>query len=275
MELDLAKFAAPRRVVVPVRNREFIYQKKHYRIQADDGWTLVELKNSKAKKLENGLPLYMNRNSIFGYTHHNSIIFQNFDVARRKFSLNLSSPLHFNQSPTFEAVRACVWEDGQVYWVEPNYADTQIFVVKDLYDNEKPITTEKGITPELRTLYIHHAIERDSMRKALEEAKKAEEQAELMKSIPGRLQLTFKAAGAEMVDYSMTGDRIIVDWHIPGIQYRYNSVIDSKTWMIVEAGYCLSGGDRKLNITSMVKTAQLFQEQHGHINITRGHDDPQ
>lgn len=271
--LDLQRFAKPFRVVVPVRDGQFIYHKKGYVIRAENGWALVEIKNSHAKKIEDASPSCQN---IAGYTHHNSILFQNFDVAKKKFRLSMTAPLHFNQSQTFEAIRACVWEDGQVYWCEPNYSDVKIFDLKDLYENEKPITDQKGITPELRTLYIHHAIERDNMRKMLEAAKAAQAREEFMKSVPGRLQLTFKASGAEMTNYSVSGDRIVVDWLIPGTHYKYNSVIDSKTWMILEAGYCMSGDDRRHNITSMVKTAQEYNERRV-TNITRvvGNDDPE
>lgn len=279
--LDLSKFAKPRHAIVPVRNREFIYEKKHYTVNCEDGWTFVEMKNSSAKRVEPPLLADLTystnrRRGVMGYTHHNSIIFQNFDVAKRKFRLSVTAPLHFNQSQTFEAIKAVVWEDGQVYWCEPNYSDAKIFEIKDLYEQEHPITDQKGITPELRTVYIHHAVERDNMRKMLEAAKQVQERAEFMKSVPGRLQLTFKAAGAEMNNYSISGDRIVVDWKIPGSHYQYNSVIDSKTWMIVEAGYCMSGDDRRHNITSMVKTAQEYNEGRGHIYITRttGNDDP-
>lgn len=276
---DFEKFAKPFRCVAPVRNGSFIWKKKSYRIKTEDGWFLIEIKNNDCRVVEPALPtdvLYFSlKNNIKGYTHHNSIIFQNTDVAKRRFGLGMTAPLHFSQSQTFEAIEAVVWEDKEVYWIGPNYGDTKIFDIKDAYDQERVITDLKGVTPELRMLYIHHAIERESMRKMLEEAKKKEEIESLMASIPGRLQVTFDRAGATMTNYSISGSRIVVDWTIPGSHYQYNSVIDSSTWMIIEAGYCMSGDDRRHNITSMVKTAQLYTEQHGRVNITRSTGDPE
>lgn len=276
MSLDFEKFAKPCLAVVPINGGEFVYHKKKYRLSGENGWAVVEITGNRARKVDfatvywEGAP-----DRILGYTHNNTLIFQNFDVAKRKFRLQIQAPLHFNQSRTFEAVRAIVWEDGNVYWCEPNYSDAKIFEVKDLYDQEKPLADTKGITPELRTLYLHHTIERDNMRKMLEAAKQAEEREAFMKSIPGRLQLTFKNAGAEMVNFSMSGKRIVVDWKMPGTQYQYNSVIDSDTWMIVEAGYCMSGDDKRHNITSMVKTAQEYNDRRvTYITRTTGNEDP-
>jgi len=38
--------------------------------------------------------------------------------------------------------------------------------------------------------------------------------------------------------------------------------------MVIEAGYCLSGGDKKLNVTSLAKTAEEYEERDV-IFITR------
>jgi hypothetical protein len=273
--LDFEKFSKPFRATVPIRDRQFLYQSKHYRVNHGDGWFVVEIQNNKVKVIEAAVSFedWHFKRGIHGYTHHNSIIFQNTDVAKKKFSLGMSAPLHFNQSQTFEAIKAIVWEDGQVYWAEPNYSDLKIFEIKDAYEGEIPIVELKGVTPELRVLYLHHALERESFRKLLEEAKKKEELEKIMASVPGRLKLTFDQAGAQMLNYSVSGTRIIVDWEIPGSHYKYNSVIDSNSWMIIEAGYCMSGDDRRHNITSMVKTAQIYNEQHGRVNITRSNGD--
>jgi hypothetical protein len=273
MALDLDAIAAPKRFVVPVLEGSFLLDHKNYRVKCDDGWQVVEIQNNKAKWIEQGGPIVAlganDSGNIRGYTHHNRIIFQNFDVARRKYGLGLQSPLHFNQSQTFESIHACIWEDGQAYWVAPNYSDTKVFELKDLLEEDKTLDGVKGITPELRTLYLNHALERAQLKQLAEEAQRQEDHERMLRDIPYRLQHTFARAGAEMVNFSLSGTRIVVDWKIKGSHTQYNSVIDSGTWMVVEAGYCMSGDDRRHNITSMVKTAEAW----GRTNITRFHGD--
>jgi hypothetical protein len=274
MALDLEALAKPKQFIVPVRGGAFLLDNKPYRIKADDGWWIVEIKNNRVKAIEQAnADDTLSARSIYGFTHHNQIIFQNFDVARRKFGLGLQSPLHFNQSQTFEAIRAVVWEDGEVYWAEPNYAEVNIFNLKDLLEDDQTLEGVKGITPELRTVFLNHALEKEAIKQALEAAKRKEDHERMMRDIPYRLQHTFQRAGAEMVNFSISGKRIIVDWKEQGSDTRYNSVIDAETWMVIEAGYCMSGDDKRHNISSMVKTAQIYQEQHKHVNITRFHGD--
>lgn len=266
--LDLEKFSKPTRAIVPIENNRFLYNKKWYSVRCENGWYVVEITNNKARSVEPAILSDMNYPAILGYTNNNVIVFQNFDVAKRKYGLGMHAPLKFNQSQTFEAVKAVVWEDGQVYWAEPNYTDTKIFEVKDLFDQDQPLTDQKGITPELRTLFILHSLERENIRRIAEEQRQAEEQDRMMRDIPTRLRLTFERSGAIFQNYSMTGNRIVVDWSIAGSDYTYNSVIDSRTWMVQEAGYCMSGDDRRHNITSMVKTAQEYEDR-GVTFITR------
>ena len=78
--------------------------------------------------------------------------------------------------------------------------------------------------------------------------------------MPYKLKRSFELAGAEMLNYSITGKRIIIDWQIKGGGYKYNSVIDIDTFNVIEAGYCMSGDDKKHNITSMIKTAEIYEE---------------
>jgi hypothetical protein len=257
--LDLSQFAKPYQTVVPILDNSFILNHKPYRVKSDSGWFLVEIKNNKASIIESSTP--ESNKFMRGYTHNNTIVFQNFDVAKRKWNLGLTAPLHFNQSQSFEAINVVVWEDKKVYYAGPNYSDLNTFELKDLLEADKPLADQKGITPELRTLYLFHALEREQQRKLAEEAKRIADHARMMREIPYRLNVTFQRAGAELLNFSMTGNRIIVDWKIPDSDTRYNSVLDSRTFMVVEAGYCMSNDDKRHNITSLVKTAEDYEDR--------------
>jgi hypothetical protein len=266
--LDLEKLARPREAIVPILNGTFVFEKKHYRVRCEDGWQKVEIAGNRAHALEPAVLAEYTFPHVLGYTHNNALVFQNFDVAKRKWKFGLSAPLHFNQSQTFEAVKAVVWEDRRVYWAEPNYSDVKALELKDLLERDQTLDGQKGLTPELRTVFLFHAIERSAMQKVLEKAKQREDHERQMRDIPYRLRVTFQRAGAEVVSHSLSGNRIVVDWKIPGSDTEYNSVIDVRTWMVAEAGYCMSNDDKRHNITSLVKTAEEYEER-GVTFITR------
>ena len=89
----------------------------------------------------------------------------------------------------------------------------------------------------------------------------------MLKTIPGKLQYHFESAGAELLDYTMSGKRITVQWKLDGVEF--DSVVDSDNFMVIESGYCMNQDDKRHNITSMVKTAELYNED-SLIYITRG-----
>lgn len=271
LPLDLSKLAQPKRIVVPILNKCFIYHKKRYEIEAEDGWALVQTENNRSLYLAQATPEDIISQGIDiarGYTHHNSIIFQNFDTAKRKWERQISAPLEFNNSLTFEAILAAAWEDGRFYWIEPNYNDIAIYDIKNAYDADLPLSNIKGVTPETRTLYLFHDIERQHVRKIVAEDAARKEHEKRLQDTPYRLKTLFERAGASLISYSVSGKRIVVDWNIAGQRHNYNSVIDADTWKILEAGYCMSNDDRRHNITSLVKTAEEYAER-GLTYITR------
>lgn len=263
--LDLEKLALPFSVLVPILGDSFTFAKKRHRVRSSDGWFVVRIDGNEATVVEDATGCSFEYMGVVnGYTCNNSFIFQNGDVARRKWKLPMQVPLYFNQEQTFSSVRAVVWEDGMVYYVGPNYSDVHCLELRDLED----LNGKKGITPELRSVFLFHALERERARQLAEAVKKKQNEAELMKSIPGRLALTFKRAGAELIAYNMSGYWIIVDWRLLESGHEFNSVIDSQTWMIRELGFCASRDDKRHNITSAVKTAEDYSER-GLIYKTR------
>ena len=283
MAIDFTALSKPFYVVVPVTNNSFVYHRKNYRVKADDGWYVVAISGNKATIDEPHVwsGTYTNLTTsygVFGYTYNNNLIFQNFDVARRKWNLQIETPLHFNVIETFNSVRAVVWEDRRVYYTEPNYADITIYDVKQCYDSESSLDGMKGVTPELRTLFLFHILQREQQRKILEEAQRAAteqrriaDEAEQMKDVAYRLAVTFGRAGAKVIQFSQAGNNLIVDWELD--RHRFNSVIDSRTWMVREAGICVSGDDKRHNITSIVKTAEEYVERRV-LHVTRSNAAP-
>jgi len=268
--LNLEKLDNPKTRIVPLLGNSFQLNKKKYNLIGDDGWYIVSTQGNTANIVE---PFVWSgdepgQDFILGYTHNNIIIFQNFDVAKRKWGFGFTSGLYFNSLETFSAVKSVVWEDGNVYYVTPSYTDCKVYEVKDCFEKEENVRAVKGLTPELRTLFLFHSLERDNIRMVLAEKEKKESEERLMQQLPYRLKISFERAGAEMLNFSQSGNRIIVDWKFSDGDHKFNSVIDSRTFMVVEAGYCMSGADKKFNITGLVKTAEEYEE-NSLIYITR------
>lgn len=266
--IDLQKFTEEKTTIVPIINNRFQYNRKVYNVHSEEGWYTVKIRGNDAEVVKEEFDFsYDTKSVVRGYLYNNKIIFQNFDVAKRKWNLEVSADFNFNRGQSFTSIIAIYWEDKNIYYFGQDYADFKIFEVKNRFDNDEDIKDLKGITNELRTCYLFHKIEKDQLKAMLEAQKREEERKAFMATVPGRLQYTFEQAGAKMTNYSITGKRAVVEWETDG--NKYNSVIDLDTFMIIESGFCMSNDDKRHNITSMVKTAEEWEDE-GLIYRTRG-----
>lgn len=267
--IDFKKLTAAQTAVVPIFQNKFQYNRKKYEVtDTEDGWYKVELQSNNVRILEKEYNDIEAKTYIWGYTCGNNLIFQNFDIGKRKVNREIQMPVRLNEAETFSSIKAMIWEDGQAYYLQPNYSDSSILKVKELFDQEKTCDI-KGVTNELKTVYLFHDIERQQTRALLKAQEQQKEKEEFLRSIPGRLVTTFKNAGGEVLDYRINGNRAEVDWKLTTSKIEFNSVIDLTTFRIIEAGYCMSGADRQHSISSMVLTAQNYDERKV-IYKTRG-----
>lgn len=256
--------------IVPIKNRAFVYNRKRYSTLLEDGWYWVNMKGNEILNFRPDLPNIHFLKSIKGFTYNNNFIPNNFDSFKRNYGYEVMTELNFNNLPTMSAVEVVVWEDNKFYFYQQDFTNMIIFDIQNCIDEEGNINIEgkKGLTPELKTLLLFHSIERKNqieLQKQLEEKKKIEE---FKKSFPGRLMLSFKEVGAEVLGYSIEGKNVVVDWKMKGSSRNFNSVIDSNTFRVVQAGYCMSGSDKDHNVKSMVLLAKDYEEDHL-IYITR------
>lgn len=253
--IDLNRFNQEKEIVAPVRQNSFKYQGKRYSVDALDGWYKAIVQGNKAKIIEIASPQILNlKNKINGYVYEDNILFSNFDNGKRKVGQEVMTKLYLNQSPEFTSVEAVIWEDGLVYYIQPNYKDYKIFEVKSALDCNIEVTTIKGITPELKMLSFFYYMRQEE----LEELKKIKTREELAKTIHGRLVLSLQRVGAELLDYSMRDNFVTIDWSIGTKQF--NSVIEKDTFRVVEAGYCMSGHDKEHTLHSMAVLAQEYEK---------------
>lgn len=277
MPIDFSQFTQEVTAVVPIRGNRFQYNRKKFSVRTtEDGWYQVTMQGNTATVVGAayvaGTDLGMK--PVKGYTYNNMFIFQNFDSAKRRLQKEVQMELFFNTFQSFSAVEAIFWEDGNLYAYQPNYNDLKVYDVKSLYDSEQSLdlNTVKGITPELRTLYLFHEIQRQQMKLQLEMVQKEEDKKKWLESLPGRLHTTFKAAGAKIINYELTGHRAVIDWELESSGRRYNSVIDTRDFRVLEAGYCMSGHDKEHTANSMIKLAEDYEERRvTHLTRTSSH----
>lgn len=271
--IDLHKFASKKSVVAPVYKGQLQFNRKQYTIEDNtfSGWARIELLGNSSKLVA---PVFIETEeitakTILGYTYNDKIIFQNFDVAKRKYNFEVMKTLYFNNMPAFSAVEAIVWEDNNIYYYRPNYKDVLAGLLHSFFSEDtKNISTIKYITPELKTLYLFHEIEHQQFIADIEQARKQQELKDFQKTIQGRLMIAFARVGAKLLNYSVEGQRVVVDWQLEKTGRSFNSVLDSQTGRVIEAGYCMSNADKDHSVSSLVLTAQDYDEE-GLIYVTR------
>lgn len=268
--LNLEKFISKYTVIAPVLDGLFQYNRKKYSIDASDGWKELTIQGNHVLNVRDVfIEQYEMKNTLQGYTYGDMIIFQNFDVAKRKVDQGFIIPLHFCNVPTFYPVEAILWEDYKLYFYKQNYKDILAFEISNNLNEDGTGSLEgiKGVTPELKTVFLFHSIEKQNQKKLIQEAERKGKEEEFKQSLPGRLYISFAQVGAELLNYTVERDRITVEWQLQGSR-KFNSVIDAATFKIIEAGYCMSRDDSRHNITSMVLTAEEYEKKNL-IHITR------
>lgn len=86
-------------------------------------------------------------------------------------------------------------------------------------------------------------------RKAFELASEAREENEKSKD-ERRLERALAKAGGELIGYDAKRDSFTVRYKVDGTSFE--SVVDARDLTVVSAGICLSGEDRKFDLTSLV-----------------------
>jgi hypothetical protein len=277
MSINLTKFTEKKEVIVPVRWGRFQYNRKRYGV-LDSKITSVredrfmEYLNGWCRVIINGNDAYYKEDVfieaepcvydlIKGYTFHNKIIFQNFDVAKRKLNADMMGRVFFIENiQSFSAIEAVIWEDGNLYFYRPNYIDSKIIEVQQAFRNEQSITHMKGVTPEQQTVYLFHELELQRIKAEQERIRLQEEKEAFQKTLEGRLLTTFERAGAVVISYEDKLTEIEVVWQLSNGQ-EFNSRIEKDTFKVIELGYCASGDDKSHNATSMVKLAESYDAE--------------
>jgi len=118
--------------------------------------------------------------------------------------------------------------------------------------------SDKGLRPEER--YFRLKI------KQKQEEERLKSEIEKQKTVEGRIKLILQTTGAEYVSHFEVNNKIVVNWKFR--HFQINSLVN-RDLSIIETGYCVSGFDSVLNLTSAVLLLQTYLDQGDYIHKTR------
>jgi len=266
--INLNDLVSIENVMVPIVNNSFQYNRKLYKtVNVVDGWYRVRLENNNVEIICDILPeldLTPNKKSIIkGYTYNDNIVFFNFDEARRKFDWAVMKPLYLSNIRTFSSIEGLVWEDKKVYLYKQSFTDTSIYELKTFFDEDVHISDKKHLNHEQKTLYLFHYIEKQNQLQKIkksQEAEKRKKQQEEKRSVEDNLIQAFSSVGGDIQKYEIKNNRIYVRWVLS--DNVFDSVINAETGQVVDAGFCMSGDDKRHSVTSLVLTAAEYDENN-------------
>lgn len=308
MAINLDEFSSEKIVIAPVLNNSFVYDRKRYSIRCQNGWHKISISGNNAKIVESNVGFYeiiedhqyTKSKIIKGYALNNKIIFKSAKEGELKFNSAPMNDLYFSDDLEDPQPVTAIWHDKKFFFASIDYSDVLLYEcieklnsmdlaynqneIKNIFRDDNveqklrsmSVEYPSGTTPELKIFGVNFLMKKSfSQYQAIlasemlaaeqEEAKRKE----WLNTFPGRITSLFAMAGGIVDDIDLQKDRAIVTWKIDGNNhYKFNSIIDLKTMMVKEAGYCMSGDDKRHNITSLVLTAIDYNEDDL-IYITR------
>ena len=158
----------------------------------------------------------------------------------------------------FEEIEVVIVK-GKVYYIQTFNSDKTYVLLdlKEAFSSKKNIDLDKikGITPEIRLLYMFHLLERQK--------KELEEPVVAVKNM-----MTMSGAKVEYVRKNNLGFE--VQWESNG--YVINTQLD-KNYKVLESGFCTSHNDSIHSASSIVHLLQDYAtkrvSRNDHVNITR------
>ena len=181
----------------------------------------------------------------------------------------------------FSPVLAWEWFDGHLLFGGVEFETEAEGQVRDAFENENSITEIKGVTPALanaflletttRQLRIEAALRREEEKLIRQQEAELEIRREEIRTVEAsfesRLILALSHTGAALVDWRRSGSGMVTVIYRVGGQ-RFECVVDGNSLNIVDAGICLDGSDRELNLSSLPSAVQEAIET-GQLHVFR------
>lgn len=288
MVIDFSRFVKDKIIVAPVIDGWGKFEGRKFDFpNTKDGWYQITLGNiSKIERPASPLEVYKtlkNKKHYLVFAYGDEGIPINFDNFKQ-LGLGETVRVNFFTLPLFSVGKVVLWDDGRfVYFdvenrihheilgtlrqsLEPATKESSVGKGKKVDDGGRLWSRLKGITPEmgyytllvnLTTQAFREVEKLDKLVLSPEEKEKRVKQ--FANTLEGRLKKIIEDSGGEFIDYKQSrGKSLLVTWKI-GDQ-TVKSQIEGDTFQIISAGFCLSGDDRRHNISSLPLLAREFQK---------------
>lgn len=280
--IDLEKFSKEKTAVVPIVRGWGMFQgRKIYLPKKEDGWYLVSL-GDKAEAKRKATPLEVEKTlaplkKLVVYVIGSEGVPLNFDNFFKR-GWGETKLIHFLNLPVFSLANIIEWDDGRLYFYNQIMPQKSSIIksVSEAFKVGETIRDIPGLTPELRYYYLLanlqqqsyeavKAFEDFSEKSALSQEERERRIKDFQNSFNVRLERTIDLAGGNLTRFSKKGNNYLVEWEVGG-QLIKSTIKDNL--QIINAGFCLSGEDRKHTLASLINLAQIFQEDYP-LYITR------
>lgn len=210
---------------------------------------------------------------VIGYTFGANQVIP-IDYIRWQNTPNISRlEIRFPLTITNENIRLDEWQIGKFLYIPTKkifffleYVFNSLYEklqdVRNYYNDNKPLLDLKEITPEMRLVYGFNQLEKLRIEKELKKLKEAE----YKKTVLGRIETIIKDSGGTFMSLKTYKNGYEIIWRMGTL--NINTYMN-KDFGIIEAGFCLNGGDRKHTLNSITKLLGDFIEQGDRFSITR------
>lgn len=278
MVIDLARFSIDTFVTIPIVKGLGKYKNRKIVAQVPDGWyhtkignnvavqrraTLLEVEETVAR-----LPTFR------GYPIGEEVVplsFQNL------FSLGYgeTAHVHFQETEPWTICRFVRASDHHFYAAGDDLGRNRhaLQAVQTAFEKGQPLTGIKGVTPELTYYFFILSLQRNNYeymeeleKLPLTTAEREKRLKEFQKSIDFRLKHFVEDSGGKLLSFQKYGkNKYTIEWEIGGQTIRSVITDNLSVW---DAGYCLSGDDRRHSLGSLISLAKTFQ-QVAPLHLTR------
>lgn len=280
--LELSKFIKKEIVIVPIINGEGRVNGRKIKLNTkESGWLKLEL-GDEIRFISKASPYEIIKNTLrqdkkiyktMVYVLGTEGVAYSFDEFYKR-GLSEVVEINFIEAPLYSVALIIQWEDKRFYYVDTVITKNNKIIkeVKDRFSLIKDIKDVKGVTPELRYYFLLTNLQRDSFEnlESLEKMSLSREEKEkrykkINNAFPIRLKAAIQKAGGVYISHKNFGHGFEVEWTVGGQKIISRMRDDMR---IINAGFCLSGEDKKHSISSIINLAKVFQKDKP-LYITR------
>lgn len=282
MKIDLEKFNQEIEQIVPIIDGWGKLNGRRIDLRIEDGWYKLSLGN-RIRVIKKASPLEINRTlrdkkKLMVYSLGDEGVPINF-VNFRERGFSESMHINFIIAQPFDVSEVVLWEDGRFYFygINQRYERELIKGIKEAYRQKIVLPDLRGISPEIRYAFMLGHIQRESYEavesilktsaiSAISGESKSKIDKLLQSSIGNIIINAITKAGGKYIGHrKLAGKKYDIEWEVGGQKIKSTIKADMR---IINAGFCLSGDDKKHSLNSIINLAKDFQERNP-LYITR------